>query len=104
MKTILALFCAALFSTSVFATVPDVVIDFQVGFSGYETVGGHLASPPASPVGITIAGGGVKFSTLTDRDGNWAITLRQFGLQAEVTAWDFSNPTETSHPLRILFK
>lgn len=95
------LFFTVILTASTFAAVPDVVLDFKNSYNGYGTFAGHLTSTPTAPVGITVDNGGLKFSTIADKDGNWAISFRQRVVMSDITAWSFSNANDASDPLRV---
>jgi len=83
-----------------FGSVPEPVLDHKNSYNGYGTFAGHLSAKPAEPLGITVDNGGVKFSTITDKEGNWAISFRQRVIYSDITAWSLSNLNESSSTLR----
>ena len=97
----LFLFLSSLIATCAMAAAPDVVLDFKNAYNGYGTFAGHLASKPVSPVAVSVSNGGLKYSTVVDKDGNWAITFRLLTVQSDISAWELSNPADVSTPLRL---
>ena len=88
---------------STFAAVPEPVLDYKNSYNGYGTFAGRLSAKPAEALGITVDNGGIKFSTITDKQGNWAITFRQRVIYSDITAWSLSGSNETSSVVRAEF-
>ena len=92
---------AILISTGkAFAVIPDVVLDYKNSYNGYGTFAGHLSEKPSVSLGLTVNNGGIKFSTITDKDGNWAISFRQRVITSDITVWSLSN-SDSSTPMRF---
>lgn len=83
------------------ADVPELVLKYKNSYGGYATFAGKLGTKPAEPIGVTVDNAGLKFSTITDKEGNWAITFRQHAVTSDITAWSFSRPDERSAALRV---
>lgn len=95
---------AFIFSTALFAVVPDPIITGTDSYNGYATVSGRLNAKPDRPVGISVRNGNTISSTVTDTEGRWSIVFRHRSVQYSVTAWDISSPSdraETSGELAI---
>ncbi len=72
--------------------VPDPVITGTDSYQGYGTIAGKLKTPPeGNAVGISVRNGGVTYSTVTDKQGYWAIVIRHLSTTVEVQSWDQSN-------------
>ncbi len=90
------LICAALFSASSLALggVPQAVVTFTDTYEGYATVAGKLSETPRQPVGVTVENGNLKYSTITDRSGNWSVVFRQRAMSYRTSAFSLQNERE----------
>lgn len=83
--------------THVLASVPpDVVITESSSYGGYGTIAGKLTSKPSSSVGVSVENGNIRYSTVTDEEGKWAIVIRHRSSKVQAYSWDLNIPADRS--------
>ena len=77
-----------------FAGEPQVTITTKSTYNGYATVGGRVISATREPVGVSVDNGGIRYSTLADPSGSWAIVFRHASVNFTVRAWTLNRNEE----------
>ena len=96
MKKIYTFAFAMIVSTTALSETPEPKVEFADVYQTHATVAGRLASKPVTPVGVTIENGGVKYSTLTDADGNWGVVFKYRSPRYYVSSFDLSESSKKS--------
>jgi len=82
-----------LLAGAVYANEPQVVITTKTSLNGYGTVAGRVTSDAKGLIGVSLDNGGVRYSTVADPSGTWAIVFRHAATNFTVRAWSVDNPT-----------
>ncbi|NBX76916.1 MAG: hypothetical protein EBQ92_10215 [Proteobacteria bacterium] len=79
-----------------FGSTPEPVITTAHSSGSFAVVAGVLSGKTDRAVGISVQNGNLMYSTLTDSQGRWGITIRHLSTSLAVTSWDLQNPSEKS--------
>ncbi len=82
-----------LLSTFVLGQGPLILITKKSSDKGIATVAGRVQSDTPGMIGVSVDNAGVRYSTIADPQGMWAITFRPTVLDFEVRAWMVDDPT-----------
>ncbi len=87
-----AIFTMMSMSAAAFAELPEAKVDYGNVYQSHATLAGRLTSKPTEPLGVTIENGGLKYSTITDADGNWGLVFKYRSGNYTINTFELQNP------------
>lgn len=91
-------------TSQAFADVPEPVVTHASSYQGHATIAGRLSSNPDAVTGITVENGGLKYSTITDAEGNWSVVIRHRSVSYSVKSFDLKGSGDASHEVKLQLK
>lgn len=98
------LFCFNLLASVSYSSEPEVTITTKSSYNGFGIVAGKVISKDQGAVGVSLENGGIRYSTIADPAGSWAIVFRHSTINFTVRAWSFNREkdlTEIAETLPI---
>ena len=92
MQTIFIVLTFLSFSAAAFAELPDAKVEYGNVYQSHATLAGRLTIRPAEPLGVTIENGGLKYSTITDAEGNWGLVFKYRSGNYTINTFELQNP------------
>jgi len=59
-------------------------------------VGGQVTGSVQGPIGVSVEDGGIRYSTIADPSGTWALVFRHTAVDFTVSAWLLDKPSVVS--------
>jgi hypothetical protein len=95
MKSLFAVLMMS-FSLVAHAAEPEIVITTKNAYNGFGTVAGRVVSDGKEAIGVSLDNGGIRYSTIADPSGTWAIVFRHVAVNFVVKAWKMGEPGRTA--------
>lgn len=84
MKTLL---CILLLSSSLFAAHPKCEVKSSQSSQKLGTVSGTASGFQSGRVYVTLTQGNRKYTTVAEREGNWAISFADLETESKISCW-----------------